>query len=46
MQVDGFTQVVRPGIVAIVPSNAKHSVRALTDGRVIIVDHPARPAFV
>ena len=43
MQVDGLTLVVRPGIVAIVPSNARHSVKALTDGRVIIVDHPARP---
>ena len=46
VQVDGLTQVVRPGIVAIIPSNAKHSVKALTDGRVIIVDHPARPQFV
>lgn len=45
MSVDGVTRVVRPGIVAIVPSNARHSVRALTDGRVIIVDHPARPDF-
>ena len=45
VQVDGLTQVVRPGIVAIIPSNAKHSVKALTDGRVIIVDHPARPQF-
>jgi quercetin dioxygenase-like cupin family protein len=35
MAVDGVTDVVRPGIVAIVPSNARHSVRALTDGRVI-----------
>jgi quercetin dioxygenase-like cupin family protein len=45
MFVDGITQVVRPGLVAIVPSNARHSVRALTNGRVIIVDHPARPEF-
>jgi quercetin dioxygenase-like cupin family protein len=45
MVVDGVTQVVRPGIVAIVPSNTRDSVRALTDGRVIIVDHPARPEF-
>ena len=45
MFVDGVTQVARPGIVAIVPSNARHWVRALTDGRVIIVDHPARPEF-
>jgi mannose-6-phosphate isomerase-like protein (cupin superfamily) len=45
MAVDGVTDIVRPGIVAIVPSNARHSVRALTDGRVIIVDHPTRPEF-
>jgi hypothetical protein len=31
--------------VAIVPSNARHSVLALTDRRVIIIDHPARPEF-
>jgi quercetin dioxygenase-like cupin family protein len=45
MFVGGLTQVVRPGIVAIVPSNTRHSGRALTDGRVVIVDHPARPEF-
>jgi hypothetical protein len=28
-----------------VPSNARHSVRALTDGRAIIVDSPARAEF-
>jgi hypothetical protein len=28
--------------VGIVPSNVRHSVRALTDGRAIIVDHPLR----
>lgn len=43
--IDGVTQVARPGIVAIVPSNARHSVKALTDGRAIIVDHPTRPEF-
>ena len=40
--VDGVTQVARPRVAAIVPSNARHSVRALTDGRAIIVDSPAR----
>ena len=45
VRIDGVVQVARPGIVAIVPSNARHSVKALTDGRVIIVDHPARPEF-
>jgi quercetin dioxygenase-like cupin family protein len=37
------THIARPGLVAIVPANAPHSVKALTDGRVIIVDHPSRP---
>lgn len=45
MTIADVAQVVRPGVVAVVPSNARHSVRALTDGRVIIVDHPARPDF-
>lgn len=45
MTIDGATQIARPGIIAIVPSNARHSVKALTDGRVIIVDHPRRPEF-
>ncbi len=32
----------RPGLVGIVPSNVRHSVKALTDGRGIIVDYPLR----
>ena len=43
--IDGVTHSARPGLVAIVPSNVRHSVIALTDGRAIIVDHPARPEF-
>ncbi|HEY1950284.1 MAG TPA: cupin domain-containing protein [Bryobacteraceae bacterium] len=43
--IDGVTQIARVGLVAIVPSNVRHSVKALTDGRVIVVDHPARPDF-
>lgn len=43
--IDGVTHVARPGLVAIVPANVRHSVKALTDGRAIIVDHPARPEF-
>jgi quercetin dioxygenase-like cupin family protein len=43
--IDGVMQVARPGIVAIVPAGVRHSVRALTNGRVIIVDHPPRPEF-
>jgi quercetin dioxygenase-like cupin family protein len=45
MMVDGVTQVIRPGVVGIVPGNVRHSVKALTDGRVIIVDYPVREKF-
>jgi quercetin dioxygenase-like cupin family protein len=45
MTVDGVTQIARPGLVAIVPSNVRHAVKALTDGRAIIVDYPVRPDF-
>jgi quercetin dioxygenase-like cupin family protein len=40
--IEGEAEIVRPGVVAIVPSNARHSVKALSDGRVIIVDYPLR----
>src|ERR1700676_1118291 len=40
--IDGAAEIARPGVVAIVPSNARHSIKALTDGRAIIVDYPAR----
>jgi quercetin dioxygenase-like cupin family protein len=43
--IDGVAQSLRPGLVAIVPAGARHSVRAITDGRAIIVDHPVRPEF-
>jgi unsaturated pyranuronate lyase len=43
--IDGVTEIARAGLVAIVPSNVRHSVKALTDGRAIIVDYPQRRAF-
>ncbi len=45
MTIDDVTQVARPGLVAIIPANVRHSVKALTDGRVIIVDYPLRRGF-
>jgi quercetin dioxygenase-like cupin family protein len=45
LTIDGVAQVARPGVVGIIPSGARHSVRALTDGRAIIVDYPLRPEF-
>jgi quercetin dioxygenase-like cupin family protein len=41
--IDGTVHVARPGLVVIVPGNARHSLRAVTDGRAIIVDSPRRP---
>jgi len=43
--IDGVAQIARAGMVAIVPANARHSVKALTDGRAIIVDYPLRRDF-
>jgi quercetin dioxygenase-like cupin family protein len=43
--IDGVTEVARPGMVAIVPSDVPHSVKALSDGRAIIVDYPVRGEF-
>ena len=40
--VGGETQVAGPGMVAIVPAGVIHSVRALTDGKAIVVDWPLR----
>lgn len=45
LTIEGAPCLARPGVAAIVPANAKHSVKALTDGKAIIVDHPARPEF-
>jgi quercetin dioxygenase-like cupin family protein len=43
--INGATEILRPGVVAIVPAGARHSVHARTNGRAIIVDHPRRAEF-
>jgi quercetin dioxygenase-like cupin family protein len=43
--IDSVAQIVRSGLVAIVPGGARHSIKALTDGRAIIVDYPLRRDF-
>ena len=43
--IDGVAQIARAGVVAIVPSSVRHSVKALTDGKAIIVDYPLRRDF-
>jgi quercetin dioxygenase-like cupin family protein len=41
--IEGELQIGRPGLAVIVPTHARHSVCALSDGRVLIVDSPRRP---
>ena len=45
LTVESTTHIARPGTVIIVPPGARHSVKALTDGKAIIVDHPRRMDF-
>ncbi len=45
MTIEGETRRLKPGLVAIVPANCRHSVRARTNGRLLVVDHPGRPEF-
>jgi len=45
LTIDGATCIARTGLVGVVPSNANHSVKALTDGRAIIIDFPLRREF-
>lgn len=40
--IEGVPHIARPGFVAIVPGGIRHSAKALTDGRALIVDHPLR----
>ena len=39
------TRVAGPGCVVLVPPDTVHSVRARTDARAIVVDHPRRRAI-
>ena len=42
LTIEGDSHVAHAGLAVVVPANAHHSVRALTDGRVLIVDSPCR----
>ena len=43
--IDGVARIARAGLVAIVPGGVRNSVRALSEGRAIIVDSPVRSDF-
>jgi len=40
--VDGVVERVIPGFVSIVPPNTQHFVRAITNGKLIVIDYPVR----
>jgi len=40
--INGVTQRLVPGLVGIVPPNTPHAVKAISRGRVIVVDYPLR----
>ncbi|HXN86814.1 MAG TPA: cupin domain-containing protein [Candidatus Binataceae bacterium] len=40
--IGGVSRVAGPGAVAVVPPNTAHSVRAVTNGKAIVVDQPTR----
>jgi quercetin dioxygenase-like cupin family protein len=42
----GEALVAGKGTAIVVPGNAKHSVKALTNAKVIIANHPVRPRIV
>src|SRR5271165_5826008 len=42
LTIDGVAQIARAGVVGIVPGNAHHSVKALSDSQLIVVDYPRR----
>jgi quercetin dioxygenase-like cupin family protein len=40
--IDHVSQRVGPGFAGVIPANTPHSVRAISDGKAIIVDYPLR----
>jgi len=45
LTIEGKTQILEPGSVAVIPANAKHSGKAITECRCIDVFYPVREDF-
>ncbi len=45
MVIDGETKILKANMVTVIPSNAKHSGRALTDCKIIDVFYPVREDY-
>ena len=43
IDIGGEMRIAGPGVAAIVPPNVPHAVKALTNGKAIVVDYPLRP---
>ncbi|MGH9503120.1 MAG: cupin domain-containing protein [Terriglobales bacterium] len=46
LTIGGDTQRLSPGLVGVFPSNTPHAVKAITNGKLIVVDYPLREAFI
>lgn len=44
--IDGLTTLLKPGMVAVIPPNARHGGRAITDCKIIDVFHPIREDYL
>lgn len=42
LTISGMAQRLVPGVVGIVPPNAPHSLKAISSGKLIVVDYPLR----
>lgn len=45
LTVDGKTEVLKPGIVAVIPPHVQHGGRAITDCQLLDVFHPERDDY-
>jgi len=45
MTIGGVTQVLKPGVITLIPSNVVHSARALTDCKVVDIFSPVREDY-
>ena len=45
MVIDGEPRILKPQIVAVIPSHARHSGRALTDCKIIDIFYPVREDY-
>ncbi|MFA6992208.1 MAG: cupin domain-containing protein [Candidatus Gracilibacteria bacterium] len=45
LTINGKTKILKPGMVAIIPSNTKHSGKAVTDCKILDVFYPIREDY-